>query len=350
MLCCARCFNDPYLCDESVPARAGETGTCPQCDSPNVRLVEAVALKEEFEVVAGIYEPSDDGRPLIDWFQEDWALFDPDWIDLSKATLLLAEILDDTELIRRKLVPTDASSTQMLAQWHSVRAELKHENRFFPKTVYDTDGEIVFDLDRIEQLLPHVQTSVSDLPKSWHRARIQEESAPYKAEKMGAPPKDRATHGRANPAGIPYLYLASDAQTAVSEIRPHPGEVACVAEFSVKDNLSLADLREPRRSVSPFSLSSESEVAKMRGDVSFLEYFGEELTRPVIPQAAAIDYIPSQFLCEFIKNCGYDGVTYRSSVGPGINIALFDPTSATIGDIVSLNVNSVTVELGGAPT
>lgn len=337
MQCCARCFNDAYLSDQAVPARATKTGTCPQCDTAAIELVDAHLLKDNFEMVAGIYEPATVGQPLIDWFQEDWALFDPNHIDSSRATLLLADILDDPEIIRRKLVPSDLSRTDTLSKWHQVRMELKHQNRFFPKTE--------FDLDRIEQLLSHLQISMSDLPSAWHRARIQDQRSPFKASAMGAPPKDRATHGRANPAGIPYLYLASDAQTAVSEIRPHPGEVACVAGFSVTENLSLADLREPRRSVSPFSLSSESEVAQMRGDIGFLEYFGDELTRPVIPQAAAIDYIPSQFLCEFIKNCGYDGVVYRSSVGPGMNIALFDPSLASIGDIRSFTVQRVTVEL-----
>lgn len=39
--------------------------------------------------------------------------------------------------------------------------------------------------------------------------------------------------------------------------------------------------------------------------------------RPVVPQAAAIDYTPSQYLCEFIKKCGYNGVVYLSSVIEG---------------------------------
>ena len=118
-------------------------------------------------MVAGIYEPAADGKLLIDWFQEDWAVFDPERIALSKATLLLAEILDDTELIRRKLAPSDLSRTDTLARWHKVRAELKHQNRFFPTTD--------FDLDRIGQLLPHVQISTTSLPQKWYRARIQEQ-------------------------------------------------------------------------------------------------------------------------------------------------------------------------------
>ncbi|WP_244510957.1 RES domain-containing protein [Mesorhizobium sp. LCM 4576] len=52
---------------------------------------------------------------------------------------------------------------------------------------------------------------------------------------MGAPPKRRSSHGRANPAGIPYLYLGSLPETAAAEIRPHTGEVACVADFTIPD-------------------------------------------------------------------------------------------------------------------
>ena len=37
-----------------------------------------------------------------------------------------------------------------------------------------------------------------------------------------------------------------------------------------------------------------------------------------MPHGAPIDYVPSQYLCEFIKNCEYHGVVYSSSVGDGI--------------------------------
>jgi len=290
-------------------------------------------------MVTGIYVPEEDGRLLLEQLQQDWAVFDPNVLDAAKATLLLAEILNDPEVIRKEFIPSDVSHSDTLNIWYKVRTELKHQNRFFPKTVNDLD------LGRIEQLLPHLQISMSEVTTNWHRARIQDKDEAYPDDEMGAPPKNKTAHGRANPAGIPYLYLATDQQTAVSEIRPHPGEVACVATFSVPAKLSLVDLRWPRITVSPFSLSSEDEVAQMRGDIDFLEYFGEELTRPVVPQAAAIDYIPSQYLCEFIKHCGYDGVLYRSSVGDGFNLALFDPDLAQIGATSSLKVNRVTVEL-----
>ncbi len=160
---------------------------------------------------------------------------------------------------------------------------------------------------------------------------------------MGAPPKRTASFGRANPAGIPYLYLGSTQLTAVSEVRPHTGEIICVADFVTSNDLKLVDLRNPREMVSPFIFPDADEIGEMRDEMPFLEQLGEELTRPVVPQSAAIDYTPSQYLCEFIKKCGYDGVIYRSSVSEGINLAMFDPSRADPGAVTQLRVTSVAV-------
>ncbi len=47
------------------------------------------------------------------------------------------------------------------------------------------------------------------------------------------PQIDRATEGRANPTGIPVLYLASSEQTAISEVRPWIGSELSVAQFRI---------------------------------------------------------------------------------------------------------------------
>ena len=77
----------------------------------------------------------------------------------------------------------------------------------------------------------------------------------------------------------------------------------------------------------------------------FLERLGEELTRPVLPQAAAIAYLPSQYLCEFVKKCGFHGVIYRSSVGDGINLALFQPGRGKATTVSQHRVSRVLVEV-----
>ena len=162
---------------------------------------------------------------------------------------------------------------------------------------------------------------------------------------MGAPPKRLASQGRANPAGIPYLYLASTQETSVSEIRPHTGEKASVAVFLMPKHLKFIDLRNPRKSISPFILGDENEIARLRGDIDFLVRLGHELTRPVLPHVAAIDYIPSQYLCEFIKKCGYDGVIYRSSVADGINLALFNSKIIAPQEVSTYQISKVSVSI-----
>jgi hypothetical protein len=182
-------------------------------------------------------------------------------------------------------------------------------------------------------------------PTQWYRARIRTGDGTYTISEMGAPPKRLATHGRANPPGIPYLYLGSLPETAVAEVRPHTGEVACVAGFTIPDPPRVVDLRNPRKLVCPFELVGTDAIGQLRADIPFLERLGEELTRPVLPQGAAIDYIPSQYLCEFIKKSGFAGVMYRSSVSDGMNLALFDPTKAVGGGIVLYNISHVSVKV-----
>jgi len=126
-------------------------------------------------------------------------------------------------------------------------------------------------------------------------------------------------------------------------VRPHTGEVACVATFSIPPNLTIVDLRNPRKLVSPFLLEDASSIGQLRADIPFLERLGQELTRPVLPQGAAIDYVPSQYLCEFIKKSGFDGVLYRSAVSEGINLALFDPTKVVASEVSLYNVTRVMV-------
>ena len=94
-------------------------------------------------------------------------------------------------------------------------------------------------------------------------------------------------------------------------------------------------------------MSDIDEVAAMRADIDFLERLGQELTTPVLPNAAAIDYIPSQYLCEFIKQIGYDGVVYESSVSVGINLALFAPSKGKAGKLSRARINGVDVDFEG---
>jgi len=293
-------------------------------------------LAGNFELLISAYQLDPGGKILVQWFREDWGMFEHPRMDDSRAKDLLAEILDDGEIVRQEFSPVVDDKADNLSEWERLRDELMYHNRFFP--------EVNVDLGRLELLLSELTLDRDEIPNLWHRARTQVGDVPFPVDEMGAPNRRIASHGRANPAGIPYLYLSSTHVTAISEIRPHTGEVACVAEFNTPDNLKLVDLRNPKKMVSPFRLDDTDDIKRMRSDLPFLARLGDELTRPVQPQSAAIDYTPSQYLCEFIKKCGYDGVIYRSSVSEGMNLALFDPAKAVCGTVTQYRITRVSVE------
>ncbi|MGY2281334.1 RES family NAD+ phosphorylase [Pseudomonas monsensis] len=333
--CCPECFGDRGLKQDIIPLISDSRGICGFCDSHDVDLVEAVILEDWFRLLISIYEPDPDGKPLVEWLKEDWQLFSHSRMDVAHAKELLGEILDDGDIVRRNFSPSERYKSEVLIRWETLRDELMYKNRYFLDEPLDTD--------RFKELLGHLPAD--DLPQLWYRARIRSGDRTYSIEEMGPPPKRLASHGRANPPGIPYLYIGSQPDTAASEVRPHTGEVACVAEFTIAGPLRIVDLRNPRKLVSPFLLGDAGAIGQLRADIAFLERLGEELTRPVLPQGAAIDYVPSQYLCEFIKKSGYDGVAYRSSVSEGMNLALFDPAKA-IGGVVSLyKINRVSVDV-----
>ncbi|QCG89188.1 RES family NAD+ phosphorylase [Azospirillum sp. TSH100] len=331
-MCCPECFDDQGLRERIFPFLEAKPGTCDYCGTVNVDVLRPQLLAPYFELIIGIYELNEQGQPLAHWLKEDWKLFSHNVMDVAHTKELLADILSDGDIVRELFAPSPSYKSEGLLQWETLRDEMMHRNRWFLDTNIDTD--------RLRHLLYHL--TATKLPRAWYRARIRSGGENYTIDKMGAPPNRLASHGRANPAGIPYLYLGSKPETAAAEVRPHTGEVACVADFTIPEILAV-DLREPRKLVSPFILEDASAIGQLRADLPFLERLGEELTRPVLPSGAAIDYIPSQYLCEFIKKIGFDGVVYRSSVSDGINLALFDPNKATGGNVTVYNVSKVSV-------
>lgn len=345
MPCCAECFGDRGLRKDLIPSRPGVTGDCTYCGCTGVKVVEPQALSEYFQLVVNAYEPDATGKLLVQLLREDWRLFQRPAMDDAHATAVLQDILEGVGIdVATQKFRAPAPAADRLSDWERLREELRYQNRFFP------DANL--DHDRLGNLLDAIKIDADEVPSTWYRARIQTDDAPFTIDKMGAPPNRIASHGRANPPGIPYLYLGSKQHTAVAETRPHTGELVCVADFTTPNDLRLVDLREPRKVISPFVLADTSDVMKLIADLPFLERLGDELTRPVLPQMAAIDYTPSQYLCEFIKKRKYDGVLYRSSVSDGINLALFKPSRATPGTVVQYRATrvSVDVELVTPPT
>jgi hypothetical protein len=65
------------------------------------------------------------------------------------------------------------------------------------------------------------------------------------------------------------------------------------------------------------------------------------LSRPVTPDEPVTEYVPTQILAEAFRAHGYDGLVYKSLLGDGLNIALFDCDAAELINCGLYETNAV---------
>lgn len=332
--CCPNCFDDHFLSNEEIPYRSSETGTCSYCKSTKQKLVTPGELRDLFDPVVNVYTKSDSGKSIGSLLSVDWAMFTIFQDDKQTLDTLISDILgskfhpDNCYALSNKFEKDSAKL------WNSFRYELMTKNRYFPKPILD--------LKQLEKLLSNLQCTLN-ISDVWYRARIQRGDKPFSKEEMGAPPKELVSNGRANPAGIPYLYLASSELTAIAEARPYTGQKVSVADFQISKKLTFIDLSNPRHTASPFALDDENSVGPLLSDITLLERLDEELSSPVLPAKSDVAYTPSQYLCEFVKNRKYDGLIYNSSVECGKNLSLFEEKNAKAISVKSYEVKKVNI-------
>lgn len=190
--------------------------------------------------------------------------------------------------------------------------EIKYENRFH------IDNTSV--LKEIYDYFKSNSTVTIKKGKKVYRARI-DTSSQYNLEgtpldKMGAPPIELANEGRINPIGMRYLYCAHELKTAISELRPWANAMVTVAEGIVKNDCKIIMFQK-----SYFEGSGDLTDHKTLFEISVNSLF----TGRHSPQNR-IGYLPSQYLSEYIKKEGFDGISYLSSLTKrGNNIAFFYP-------------------------
>jgi len=64
-------------------------------------------------------------------------------------------------------------------------------------------------------------------------------------------------------------------------------------------------------------------------------------SEPVTTSQSTADYAATQILSELFKREGYDGIAYKSNLGSGFNVALFDLNAADIINCFLYKVKSV---------
>ncbi len=171
----------------------------------------------------------------------------------------------------------------------------------------------------------------------------------FGAERM-KPLEDRAKEGRANPAGLPVLYLATTEQTAISEVRPWIGSEISVAQFKVLRDLKALDLSRGHGKfwIGHLTLKQIDDPktidAETKEEAVWIE-IDNAFSRPVRRSDASADYAPTQILAELFRGAGYDAIAYRSQFGEmGYNIALFNVEDAEPITAVPCHVTKIDIE------
>jgi len=161
---------------------------------------------------------------------------------------------------------------------------------------------------------------------------------PYPPKRM-KPLKDRAKEGRANPKGIPYLYVATDPETAAAEVRPWIGERISVGQFKIRRPLCVVNCTIHDKAGLVYV---GEEPSPEKREESVWSSIDKAFATPVTSADNLADYAPTQIIAELFKvKGGFDGIKYRSSLGPGYNIALFDLKAADLIDRFLLEIESV---------
>ena len=225
--------------------------------------------------------------------------------------------------------------------WPLLSEYLKRERRFIIGSEELKEG-----IALLPEILERASLAVR-ADQEWFRARVgchtnsSGESIPFEKQEMGAPPPEKAYAGRANPHGIPFLYLATDETSALAEVRPWKGALVSIGAFRSLEEMELVDLTGKHFITDPFEFADSTSLVAAIADTEFLRTLSGVLSTPIDPDRSLIDYVPSQFLTEFIRDQGYPGIVYPSAMADGSNIVLFDEKLAICESVTLHEVKNI---------
>jgi hypothetical protein len=154
----------------------------------------------------------------------------------------------------------------------------------------------------------------------------------FSPERM-KPKAELAGDGRINPRGIPCLYLASNANTAMSEVRPWIGSYVSLAQFKVMKDCEVVDCSmDKKRHKFIFGVTGALKEPDAAGrEAGVWGDIAHAFSKPVTANEPHSDYVPTQILAEAFRRHGYNGIVYKSLLdGEGFNVALFDLAAAEL--------------------
>lgn len=321
---CVSCIGDPVLRDRA--AEDGWTGECELCMAENVCVVDASTIAEWVErIFYQDYIPGDAMRGDDGWHQDGRAPEDlvSELTGIEETMFTLAvvqafsrdEDIDDSVDATSNYVELDPQGEGHHALWDDFCDRIKSRGRFM-------DGELKAHLAAIlgedeAAVAREALLTVLDFQRgsNVYRARLVNDLQDAKKllgdapTELGSPRSPSA--GRMNPHGIRVFYGADSIDVCVGEVRPPVGGYLIAGAFEALRPLRLLDLCVTRRARgSRFDEDSD----RRRDKAAFLASFSAIISRPILSHEAALEYLPTQAVAEYVGAVlGLDGVIYPSS-------------------------------------
>jgi hypothetical protein len=221
-------------------------------------------------------------------------------------------------------------------EWRSFEKSLKTEARFFSRNAASHLTKIFNGIDALRSsdgrpLVVNAGPGTSFT--SVYRARVFQSNEKLEAalcrpdQQLGSPPALLATAGRMNARGISVFYGANDQAAAIAEVRPPVGSQVAVAQFEIVRPLRLLDLTA-LSAVSDGGSVFDPELAGRLERAMFLRSLSQRITRPVMPDDEALEYLATQAVADFLATEGtvpLDGIIFPSVQAEGavLNVVLF---------------------------
>ena len=334
-LLCATCISEAYLCQKVE--NEGEERTCSYCKTVGQCFtIEAVADLVETAFAQHYtrtnpdpdYGGERDGDLIAVMIADVARIEEQPAEDIQK--LLEERYSEMNTYYEEQEFASDAQyeakgpdDSKWMAEWNRFETQLKTETRFFSREASATLASIFADVHLLATRKGKravVTAGPGKRLRYLYRARVflDAESLTtgisYPEAQIGPPPSKLAKAGRMNAAGISVFYGATDAQVALSEVRPPVGSRVVVCRFEIIRPLLLLDLSTLKYLAVGGSVFDPEFIGRLER-AKFLERLSSRMTMPVMPGDEEAEYLTTQAIADYLcseSDPPLDGIIYPS--------------------------------------
>jgi hypothetical protein len=336
MNCCVKCFKDVEI--KAIIQGLNLNGNCDFCRQINTNIYQIgkdTILSDLFDGLLDVYTPANslpDTFPkentdlLKNILHDQWNIFN---VDSNSIYRLITQICHEKyhehpELFDNPVGILESQDIDYLNKnsiiknysWNDFVEAIKRKNRFH------TD----FINKEVLDLFVRCVRKTYKAGTTFYRGRTCRDKNGFLSTEMGAPPVTLATAGRANPEGISILYLADTVKTTLYEIRAGVYDYITVGDFELQKDIEVINLADIDK-ISPFIGIDFTQHAI---NMEHLKMICKEIAKPLRRHDSLLDYIPTQYITDYIKSKNFDGIEYISTMCQGgFNLAIFDESSFT---------------------